>query len=53
MLFVSFVDKKTGFPEMNLSALFIYKPVATTLLTIAIFLVGVLAFLNLPVSSLP
>ncbi len=38
---------------MNLSALFIYKPVATTLLTIAIALVGTLAFLNLPVSSLP
>jgi multidrug efflux pump len=38
---------------MNLSALFIYKPVATTLLTIAIALVGALAFLNLPVSSLP
>ncbi|MDO9269292.1 MAG: efflux RND transporter permease subunit, partial [Methylobacter sp.] len=38
---------------MNLSALFIYRPVATTLLTIAIALVGTLAFLNLPVSSLP
>ena len=38
---------------MNLSALFIYKPVATTLLTVAIALVGTLAFLNLPVSSLP
>ncbi len=38
---------------MNLSALFIYRPVATTLLTIAIAITGVLAFLNLPVSSLP
>ncbi|MFA6163247.1 MAG: multidrug efflux RND transporter permease subunit [Methylobacter sp.] len=38
---------------MNLSALFIYRPVATTLLTIAIALAGTLAFLNLPVSSLP
>ncbi|MDP3334307.1 MAG: efflux RND transporter permease subunit [Methylococcaceae bacterium] len=38
---------------MNLSALFIYRPVATTLLTIAIALVGTLAFLNLPVASLP
>ncbi|MFU8789743.1 MAG: multidrug efflux RND transporter permease subunit [Methylobacter sp.] len=38
---------------MNLSALFIGRPVATTLLTIAIALAGVLAFLNLPVASLP
>ncbi|MCX7099672.1 MAG: multidrug efflux RND transporter permease subunit [Methylococcales bacterium] len=38
---------------MNLSALFIYRPVATSLLTLAITLVGILAFLNLPVSSLP
>ena len=38
---------------MNLSALFIYRPVATTLLMLAIALVGVLAFLNLPVASLP
>ncbi|MGZ5016367.1 MAG: multidrug efflux RND transporter permease subunit [Methylobacter sp.] len=38
---------------MNLSALFIYRPVATSLLTLAIVLVGVLSFLNLPVSSLP
>ncbi|MGZ5025597.1 MAG: efflux RND transporter permease subunit [Methylobacter sp.] len=38
---------------MNLSALFIYRPVATTLLTLAIALVGALAFLNLPVASLP
>jgi multidrug efflux pump len=38
---------------MNLSALFIYRPVATTLLTLAIMLAGMLAFVNLPVSSLP
>ncbi|NOT13171.1 MAG: MMPL family transporter [Methylococcaceae bacterium] len=38
---------------MNLSALFIHRPVATTLLTIAIALIGGLAFVNLPVSSLP
>ncbi|MCX7096554.1 MAG: efflux RND transporter permease subunit [Methylococcales bacterium] len=38
---------------MNFSALFIYRPVATLLLTIAIALAGTLAFLNLPVSSLP
>jgi len=38
---------------MNLSALFINRPVATTLLTLAIALLGTLAFLNLPVGSLP
>ena len=38
---------------MNLSALFIHRPVATSLLTLAITLAGILAFLNLPVSSLP
>lgn len=38
---------------MNLSALFIYRPVATSLLTLAIALSGILAFLNLPVASLP
>jgi multidrug efflux pump len=38
---------------MNLSALFIYRPVATMLLTLAIALAGTLAFLHLPVASLP
>ena len=38
---------------MKLSAVFIYRPVATSLLTIALALVGLLAFLNLPVASLP
>ena len=38
---------------MNISAPFIRRPVATTLLTIAIVLAGMLAFFNLPVSSLP
>jgi multidrug efflux pump len=38
---------------MNLSALFIYRPVATTLLTIAIALAGVVAFFQLPVAPLP
>ena len=38
---------------MSFSAVFINRPVATTLLTIAIGLAGTLAFLNLPVSSLP
>jgi multidrug efflux pump len=38
---------------MNISALFIARPVATTLLTIAIALAGVLGFSALPVSPLP
>jgi multidrug efflux pump len=38
---------------MNISAPFIRRPVATTLLAIAITLAGMLAFFNLPVSSLP
>ncbi|MBV8576670.1 MAG: efflux RND transporter permease subunit, partial [Acetobacteraceae bacterium] len=38
---------------MNLSAPFIARPVATTLLTIAIALAGLIAYLKLPVSPLP
>ena len=38
---------------MNLSALFIRRPVATTLLTLAIVLSGVLGFILLPVAPLP
>src|SRR6195952_1118803 len=38
---------------MNLSAPFIHRPVATTLLTIAIPVVGGIAFTVLPVSPLP
>ena len=38
---------------MNLSALFIRRPVATTLLTIGLALSGIGAVLNLPVSPLP
>ena len=38
---------------MNFSAAFIDRPVATTLLAIAIFLSGVLAYFNLPVAPLP
>ena len=38
---------------MNLSAPFIARPVATTLLTIAIALAGLLAYLKLPVAPLP
>ncbi len=38
---------------MNLSAIFIKRPVATTLLTIGIALSGALAFFKLPVAPLP
>ncbi len=38
---------------MNISAPFIKRPVATTLLTIAIVLAGLLAYVRLPVSPLP
>jgi multidrug efflux pump len=38
---------------MNLSAPFIHRPVATTLLTLAIALAGMVAFRFLPVSPLP
>src|SRR6201747_1766854 len=38
---------------MNLSAPFIARPVATTLLTIGIALAGIFAFFKLPVSPLP
>ena len=38
---------------MNISAPFITRPVATTLLTLAILAAGALAFFKLPVASLP
>jgi multidrug efflux pump len=38
---------------MNLSTPFIHRPVATTLLTLAIALAGIIAFLVLPVAALP
>ena len=38
---------------MNLSALFIRRPVATTLLTLGVALAGAVAFFQLPVSPLP
>ena len=38
---------------MNLSRLFIIRPVATTLLMVAIFLAGAVAYHELPVSALP
>ena len=38
---------------MNLSEIFIRRPVATVLLTIGAVLLGVIAYFNLPVASLP
>ena len=38
---------------MTLSAYFIDRPVATTLLTLAITLAGLIAFFQLPVAPLP
>ena len=38
---------------MNISAPFIARPIATTLLTIGIALAGIFAFLKLPVAPLP
>ena len=38
---------------MNISAPFIYRPVATTLLTVAVAIAGAIAFQVLPVSPLP
>ena len=43
----------TGGAAMNPSALFIRRPVATTLLTVAIAIAGAIAFTVLPVSPLP
>lgn len=38
---------------MNFSRIFILRPIATTLVMVALFLVGMLAYKQLPVSSLP
>src|ERR1700739_3080586 len=38
---------------MSLSSLFIVRPVATTLITAAVALAGVLGYINLPVAPLP
>ena len=38
---------------MNISAPFIARPVATTLLALAVLLAGILGYRALPVSSLP
>ena len=40
-------------PEVNVSAPFIARPVATTLLTLAVALAGLLAYFHLPVAPLP
>jgi multidrug efflux pump len=38
---------------MNISAPFIRRPIATSLLTIALLLAGILAYTRLPVAPLP
>lgn len=38
---------------MNVSAPFIWRPIATTLLGIAVLIGGILGYLNLPISALP
>ncbi|MEY3189934.1 MAG: hypothetical protein RIS10_51, partial [Pseudomonadota bacterium] len=38
---------------MNLSEYFIYRPIATSLLTLAISLAGLIAFFQLPIAPLP
>ena len=45
--------RRRGTPAVNLSAPFIARPVATTLLTIGLALAGMVAFTGLPVSPLP
>ena len=39
--------------NINLSAIFIRRPVATSLLALAILISGILAFLHMPVAPLP
>ena len=38
---------------MNLTEIFIRRPVATTLLTLGLTLAGIVAFFHLPVAPLP
>jgi multidrug efflux pump subunit AcrB len=38
---------------MQISALFIRRPVATSLLSLALLMAGAVAYTNLPVASLP
>ncbi|MFM2112043.1 MAG: hypothetical protein RLZZ271_703, partial [Pseudomonadota bacterium] len=42
-----------GRPHMNFSRLFILRPIATSLLMVAILISGLLAYRLLPVSALP
>ena len=44
---------KNGGTTVNLSAFFIKRPVATILMTVAIVIAGCMAFVKLPVASLP
>ena len=38
---------------MTFSAPFVYRPIATTLLTLAVALLGIVAYWRLPIASLP
>jgi multidrug efflux pump subunit AcrB len=38
---------------MNLSAPFVIRPIATTLLTIGLILLGVVAYILLPIAGVP
>ena len=49
----SSADRSRSAGRMNISAPFISRPVATTLLTLGIALAGILAFSKLPVAPLP
>jgi len=49
----SYITKNPATYGMNISAPFISRPVGTTLLTLAIALVGIVAYALLPVSPLP
>src|SRR6202795_4885642 len=46
-------DVDRGRARMNPSRIFILRPVATTLLMVAILIVGAIAYLQLPLSALP
>ncbi len=53
-MFCFFFSKKKTLPTIvNISAPFIARPIATTLLTIGIALAGIFAYAQLPVSPLP
>ena len=46
-------DMQNASPEFNPSRIFILRPVATSLLMLALLLVGILAYRLLPISALP